>query len=551
MKTTASLCFLCLAFSSFVTSVAHGGPANSAAAWVGSPAPFISNSNTTGAPVSASQTRINSSASADTSLGSMRVNAQASGAQTPSERGFAYASSRSQDSYIINGGSGQGTAHFTFYLTGSFTGSTATGSGYYTAGIDNGPFARADLTSTGAAGELPPRTLTYDVAFQFGQPFDLGGFVTTQLDPREAGASGSAAVTLRAGGYTVTGASDYTGSSGTGVTRGAQFAPSASYAGFSVQNNVGYSTTATLRGGTASTTREVSMSFVAPPTEIPVASDAVDLQGTTSDPIVLQMSYDPVAANAINGGETLMRLAWVNFAVGTVINATGGNSGGDPTFIQRAYNPATDFHLGYFGIDTANKVVWAVVNHNSIFVVAAVPDPFALSSATSRKVHSDRGAFDIDLPLTGNVGVEPRRTNANGDHQVVLTFNAPVQSIGSIALTAGTGSVSSVSIAGATVTVDLTGVGDLQIITLGLTNVNSGAATLNSSVSMGLLLGDVTGDGTVNSGDATATRNLSGQLTTGANFRRDLNCDGTINAGDAAIVRSRSGNTIYPGALVR
>ncbi|HEY0370018.1 MAG TPA: dockerin type I domain-containing protein [Chthoniobacterales bacterium] len=546
MKSSLRIQLFIVASSILITSVGSAGPANSAAAWVGYPAPFINNSNTTGAPVNASQSRVNSSASSDTSLGSMHVSAQASGSQTASDRGFAYASSRSQDSYTINGGSGQGTAHFTFYLSGNFSGSTATGTGYYIAAIDNGPSARGDLTSTGAVGELPPQTLTYDVDFQFGQPFDVGAGLTTQMDPREQGASGTAGLTLRAGGYTVTGSTDYTGSSGTGVTRGAQFAPGTSYSGFSAQNNVGYSTTAVLRDGTASTARNVSMSFVAPPSQIPVASDAVDLQGTTSDPVVLQMSYSPVAANQINGGETLMRLAWVNFAAGTVVNATGGNSGGDPQFFNRAYNPATDFHLGYFGIDTTNKVVWAVVNHNSLFVVAAVPDPFALASAVSRKMHNDVGPFDINLPLTGPVGVESRRTNGNGNHQLVLTFNAPVTSIGNVALTSGTGTVANTAINGATVTVDLTGVANEQIITLGLTNVSNGSVTANVSLSMGLLLGDVTGDGRVNSADATGVRNRSGQATDATNYRFDVNADSSLNSADASVVRSRSGTTIYP-----
>ena len=59
-----------------------------------------------------------------------------------------------------------------------------------------------------------------------------------------------------------------------------------------------------------------------------------------------------------------------------------------------------------------------------------------------------------------------------------------------------------------------------------------------------LLLGDSNGDRSVNSGDATQTRNRSGQALTATTFRSDVNVDATINSGDAFIVRSRSGQSI-------
>ena len=62
------------------------------------------------------------------------------------------------------------------------------------------------------------------------------------------------------------------------------------------------------------------------------------------------------------------------------------------------YNPATDFQLGNFGLDTVNNVVWAVVNHCGVFGVTVVADPLALTAAVSRKTHGGAGAFDINLP---------------------------------------------------------------------------------------------------------------------------------------------------------
>jgi len=47
-------------------------------------------------------------------------------------------------------------------------------------------------------------------------------------------------------------------------------------------------------------------------------------------------------------------------------------------FRRGAYDPNTDFNLGYYGVDTANSTVWAAVDHNSEFGVATpAPEPSA------------------------------------------------------------------------------------------------------------------------------------------------------------------------------
>ena len=66
----------------------------------------------------------------------------------------------------------------------------------------------------------------------------------------------------------------------------------------------------------------------------------------------------------------------------------------------------------------------------------------------------------------------------------------------------------------------------------------------DTHVSFGLLVGDVNGDGVVNSGDTLQTRNRSGQPADATNFRADANLDGIVNSGDALMVRSRSGASL-------
>ncbi len=111
-------------------------------------------------------------------------------------------------------------------------------------------------------------------------------------------------------------------------------------------------------------------------------NDVADLSGINGDTFVLRMSYDENAAQLMIGGELGMRLAWFNPATQKWENAVDGNTGGTPVFAGNgAYNPAVDYHLGFYGVDTANNEVWAVVNHNSNFGVTTsfdievVPEP--------------------------------------------------------------------------------------------------------------------------------------------------------------------------------
>ena len=168
-----------------------------------------------------------------------------------------------------------------------------------------------------------------------------------------------------------------------------------------------------------------------------------------------------------------------------------------------------------------------------------------LTAAVSRKIHGSAGTYDINLPLTGDSGVESRSTT--GSHTLVFSFTNTVVS-GSASVTSGTGTAAAPTFAANTMTVELSGVADVQKITVTLNNVTDiFAQTLPSaSVQMRKLVGDTSGDGTVNSGDAIQTRNRSGQTTNATNFRSDVNVEGNVNSGDATIVKGRSGNSVSP-----
>jgi hypothetical protein len=167
-------------------------------------------------------------------------------------------------------------------------------------------------------------------------------------------------------------------------------------------------------------------------------------------------------------------------------------------------------------------------------------------SAFSRKTHGAAGTFDVPLPLTGNVGVECRSGGATNDYQMIINFGSSV-TVESASVTSGTGSVSSFSGSGTSqITVNLTGVTNVQRITVTLHNVNNGTTTGDVPISMGVLVGDVNGNAVVNSSDVSLTKAQAGQPVTGSNFREDVNANGTISSTDVALVKSEVGTALPP-----
>jgi hypothetical protein len=166
-------------------------------------------------------------------------------------------------------------------------------------------------------------------------------------------------------------------------------------------------------------------------------------------------------------------------------------------------------------------------------------------SAFSQKTHGAAGTFDIPLPLTGNVGIECRSGGASDVYQMIINFATTV-TVGSASVTSGAGSVSSFSVSGSQVTVNLTGVTDVQIITVTLMSVNDGTHMGNVPVSMGVLVGDVNGNALVNASDVSLTKSRVGQPVSSSNFREDVNANGTISSTDVAIVKAKVGTALPP-----
>jgi hypothetical protein len=171
-----------------------------------------------------------------------------------------------------------------------------------------------------------------------------------------------------------------------------------------------------------------------------------------------------------------------------------------------------------------------------------------LVSAVSRKTHGGATSYDVPLPqapfATASIGVEPRVGPVPGEHTIVATFANPV-TVRGVAVTAGTGSAT-FSVAGAVVTINLTGVTDVQRIAVTLSDVAAGANVGNIVIPIGVLAGDTNGSLTVSGTDVSQTKAAAASGIVGANsFRTDVNTSNSINASDIGLVKSRSG-TVLP-----
>jgi len=169
-----------------------------------------------------------------------------------------------------------------------------------------------------------------------------------------------------------------------------------------------------------------------------------------------------------------------------------------------------------------------------------------LESVASRKTHGSSGEFDVNLPLTGEMGIENRLSPVKSE--IVFTFNNTVTGFGSVASTCGRvgsamvdpGDAHSIS-----VRLDQSAC-DRTVVTLTLTDVtdDQGHTLDSASVTFGVLFGDVTADGTVNKADLAAVRAVQGEGTDSSNFRADVNADGRIDSNDIGLVKSYRGDNL-------
>ena len=210
--------------------------------------------------------------------------------------------------------------------------------------------------------------------------------------------------------------------------------------------------------------------------------------------------------------------------------------------------PATEDVLNSSAVHLNSTLCSSNGSPNNVFGfgrldIKAAVDQLAVLSVVSRKVHGSAGTFDLPLPLTGSPAVEGRSNG--GNHTIVFNLNNPVTS-GNAAVTNGTGTASAVTFSGNTATVNLSGVTDVQTITVTLSGVTgtAGQTMPDTAVSMGVLAGDVNGTRSVSSADIALVKAQVGAGVDSSNFRADAAVNGSISAADVALVKSRSGSSL-------
>ena len=194
-----------------------------------------------------------------------------------------------------------------------------------------------------------------------------------------------------------------------------------------------------------------------------------------------------------------------------------------------------------------NGNLWASTISEGVvqIMIGTAPQALQFISAVSRKTHGSAGDFDVDLPVLGTPGVECR--SSGGSHTLVFTLNNNVIS-GNAAVSSGIGIVvGSPVFSGNTMSINLTGVGNAQSLTVTLSGVTDQFSQVlpDTSVTAKMLIGDTNGNGVVNASDVSQTKSRSGQTATNANFRSDVVINGAINASDLALVKSRSGASAH------
>jgi hypothetical protein len=188
--------------------------------------------------------------------------------------------------------------------------------------------------------------------------------------------------------------------------------------------------------------------------------------------------------------------------------------------------------------------VWTRSRGAYVWPLPSAPLP-TLTKVVSRKTHGSGPGQDFDIDVTPpNGGIECRSGGPNSDYTLVFTFSNPITSCG--VATQGTASTGPNS---NQCTVQLTGVPNAQYTTVQLKAVldNNGQA-VNASSTMGVLVGDTTANGFVNSADVSQTQAQSGQSLTGSNFREDVTANGFINSADVSLVQSKSGTSLSNSA---
>ncbi len=186
--------------------------------------------------------------------------------------------------------------------------------------------------------------------------------------------------------------------------------------------------------------------------------------------------------------------------------------------------------------DTTTSVAWRT--RIGSFKLATGGGGVNLVSAASELTHGSAGTFDIDMPLSGQSGVENRVATT---YKAVFTFDAAVTS-GQAQIVSGTATAGAPTFSGNTMSVPLSGVANQQIVTIRVKNINGGGG--QTDVPFGFLIADVTGNRTVDKPDLNSIKANANDPINSGNFRNDIDTNGSIARPDANQVKAHKGQSL-------
>lgn len=274
-------------------------------------------------------------------------------------------------------------------------------------------------------------------------------------------------------------------------------------------------------------TAEVGVSLTAPPTPDPL------------DRYIIAPTHQPGSPGNVFAFRSSGHLLWrEDFPVEADKTFTPA---GGPSFSS----DGEAFYIGTYALTYDQTNQYCYVYAFQTDPASPLLAPVSIGAA-SRKTHDNVGTFDIELPFSGAPGIESRSPGANGAHQVVVSFATPISLTGA-AITDGAGSVSSYSVNGNRVVINLTGIPNATLTTLTLNSVNDGAVAGPVSIRLATLLGDTNASGSVTATDVGQTKGQASRPVGPDNFRNDVTANGAINASDVGVVKAQSGSALAAG----
>lgn len=210
--------------------------------------------------------------------------------------------------------------------------------------------------------------------------------------------------------------------------------------------------------------------------------------------------------------------------IGDYITLVSDNTGADV-----AYSATFNFN------PTQNQ------HEEDVYYVRVAPSTSGINlvSAASSLTHGRAGTFSVNMPLTGVSGVECRSAST---YNAVFTFDAPVTS-GQVTVLSGTATVGAVTFNGDSMTAQLTGVTNAEVVTLRTQNIN-GDGQQHGDILFGFLVGDADANRVVGKPDQALVQGQLNEPVTNSNFREDLNADGKIKKADVNVVKANKGDSI-------